>query len=145
VKIRTKIAAVAVGTCALVMVAAPAHAQSAPSVGVNITDAPGVTGICGFVASLPSTDIHHITFALKYTVTATGPAFATNGVCEVLDEDGVSYGRVTAAGVGPVAEGAGTVTVPADIVGPQVCNTPHALYLDGTEANSDNVQKCRAI
>jgi hypothetical protein len=145
VKIRTKIAAVAVGTGALVTVAAPAHAQSAPSAGVNINLAPRVVGACTYVASLPGRDIHTITFALKYSVTAEGPAFATNGYCGVKDANGAPYGGVAAFGVGPYAEGAGTVDVPAGIVGPKVCNTPQALYLDGSEGNPDHVTECTAL
>jgi hypothetical protein len=132
---------------AMVLVAAPAYAGTGPSAGLNITTAPRVTGRCAFVTTVPSASISMITVALSYTVTAEGSAFATNGLCYVAAHggSGTRYGGVPAIGLGPVAQGAGTVDFPREIVDPYVCNKPQALYTDGTSGNPDDITTCTPL
>lgn len=143
-KFSSKIGTTVAATAAFVVLASPALAMSAP--GTNVykvsSRAGNVTGVCTFVSDVPDQSFANMTIALKYEVAADQPAYAVSGVCTIKDAAGKAYGSISAGMVGSFATNAGTVVVPRGIVGAQACNTPEALWLDGTEANTKNLTHC---
>ncbi|HVF06202.1 MAG TPA: hypothetical protein VNA20_15275 [Frankiaceae bacterium] len=143
--VRSKIgfSALAVGAfCTLL--ATPASAA-----GYNLTkvSSPGgtVNGVCAFVADLPDQSFNNMTIAVKYEIFAEDPAYAVSGICQIKDVNNRVYGTIVAGAPGMYATNADDVVVPRNIVGAKACNTPEALWLDGTEANPTNKTTCTAL
>lgn len=104
-----------------------------------------MNGVCTFVADLPDQSFNNMTIAIKYEIIAENAAFAVNGICQIKDAYNRVYGSLSAGAPGMYATNADDVVVPRNIVGAKACNTPEALWLDGTEANPTNKTTCTAL
>lgn len=143
-EIRSSIRALAVATGTFSLLLSPAHAT-----GTNINTVPSpagnVTGLCTYVEDLPDQSFNNMTIVIKFEVSADAPAWAVNGVCTIKDINNKVYGSVTAGAPGVFAANADRIVVPRNIVGAKACNTPEALWLNGTEANPTNRTTCTPL
>jgi hypothetical protein len=127
----------AVSTAAIVAVllmpAAPAHAIA--DFGGATADGPvpwTLTAECSLVVGF-TTDIQSLTFVVKASAHAEGPAFGTRVACSVYDEEGDRVGGCSGALFGPTAACTDTVTMEMGQV-PSICVTASAIYATGVAA-----------
>ena len=74
--------------------------------------------------------MNSITFVIKATAHAEGPAFGTQVGCTVYEEDGEAAGGCNGALLGPTAACTDTVSIPIGDI-PSFCVTASALYATG--------------
>lgn len=114
----------------LLLGASPAHAVG--DVGVGLADGPvpwTLTAECTVTAGY-TTNTSSITFVIKATAHAEGPAFSTQVECTVYEEDGSAAGGCQGVLFGPSAACVAQVQVPIGDV-PSFCVTAAALYATG--------------
>lgn len=129
---RSRRVGVAVSVLMTVLITGASPALAAADAAVTTADGPvpwTLTAECSVVAGTTTT-VNSITFVIKATAHAEGPAIGTQVGCSVYKEDGVRVGGCNGVLIGPFAACTDRVVVPIGDI-PTFCVTATSLYATG--------------